>query len=57
MWWDSGWGLVWGLAMAAFWIAVIVLIVVLLRAVARRPDGGCARSALELLEERYARAR
>jgi putative membrane protein len=55
MWWDSGWGIVWGLAMAAFWIAVIVVIVVMLRAVARRPNRVGGRSALELLEERYAR--
>ena len=55
MWWDGGWGIVWGLAMAAFWIAVIVVIVVMLRAVARRPDGVSRGSALELLEERYAR--
>ena len=55
MWWDGGWGIVWGLAMAAFWIAVIAVIVVMLRAVARRPDGVGGRSALELLEERYAR--
>jgi putative membrane protein len=54
LWWDSGWGIVWGLAMAAFWIAVIAVIVVMLRAVARR-DGVGGRSALELLEERYAR--
>ena len=55
MWWDSGWGIVWGLAMAAFSIAVIAVIVVMLGAVARRPDGVGGRSALELLEERYAR--
>lgn len=54
-WWDGGWGIVWGLAMAAFWIAVIVVIVVMLRAVARRPDAVSRGSALELLEERYAR--
>jgi len=53
--WDSGWGIVWGLAIAAFWIAVIAVIVVMLRAVTRRPDGLGGRSALELLEERYAR--
>ena len=55
MWWDSGWGIVWGLAIAAFWIAVIAVIVVMLRGVTRRPDGVGGGSALELLEERYAR--
>lgn len=55
MWWDSGWGIVWGLVMAAFWIAVIAAIVVGLRAVARRPDGAGGLSALQVLEERYAR--
>jgi putative membrane protein len=49
------WGIVWGLGMAAFWIAVIAVIVVMLRGVARRPDGVGGRSALEVLEERYAR--
>jgi putative membrane protein len=53
--WDSGWRIVWGLAIAAFSIAVIALIVVMLRAVTRRPDGVGGGSALELLEERYAR--
>ena len=53
--WHSGWGIVWGLAIAAFWIAVIAVIVVMLRAVTRRPDGLGGGSALELLEERYAR--
>ena len=53
--WDSGWGIVWGLAIAAFWIAVIAVIVVMLRGVTRRPDGVGGGSALELLEERYAR--
>ena len=55
MWWDGGWGIVWGLAMAAFWIVVIAVIVLMLRAVARRPNGVGGRSALKLLEERYAR--
>jgi putative membrane protein len=50
-----GWGIVWGLGMAAFWIAVIALIVVLLRAVGGRADGVGGRSALGILEERYAR--
>ncbi len=49
------WGIVWGLGMAAFWIAVIAVIVVMLRGVTRRPDGVGGRSALEVLEERYAR--
>jgi putative membrane protein len=53
--WDSGWGILWGLAIAAFWIAVIAVIVVVLRGVTRRPDGVGGGSALELLEERYAR--
>jgi putative membrane protein len=53
--WDSGWGIVWGLAIAAFWIAVIAVIVVMLRAVPGRPDGVGGGSALELLEEGYAR--
>jgi len=53
--WDSGWGIVWGLAIAAFWIAVIAVIVVMLRGVTRRPDGVGGGSALEVLEERYAR--
>jgi putative membrane protein len=53
--WDSGWGIVWGLAIGAFWIAVIAVIVVMLRAVTRRPEGVGGGSALELLEERYAR--
>ena len=34
---------------------MIAVIVVMLRAVTRRPDGVGGRSALELLEERYAR--
>jgi putative membrane protein len=55
MWLDRGWWIVWGLGMAAFWIAVIALIVVLLRAAAGRPDGVGGGSALEVLEERYAR--
>jgi len=55
MWWDDGWGIVWGLMMAAFWIAVIVLIVILLRAASRRPGDGGGGSALNVLEERYAR--
>lgn len=53
--WDSSWGIVWGLAIVAFWIAVIAVIVVMLRAVTGRPDGIGGGSALELLEERYAR--
>jgi uncharacterized membrane protein len=44
-----------GLGMAAFWIAVIAVIVVMSRAVAGRSDGVGVRSALEVLEERYAR--
>ena len=55
MGWGSGLGIVWGLGMALFWIAVIAVIVVVLRAVAGRPNGGAGRSALEVLEERYAR--
>ena len=53
--WDSGWGILWGLVMAAFWIAVIAVIVAVVRAVAKRPDGVSGRSALHVLEERYAR--
>jgi putative membrane protein len=51
----SGLGIVWGPGMALFWIAVIAVIIVALRAAAGRPNGGAERSALEVLEERYAR--
>ena len=53
--WINGWGILWGLGVAAFWIAAIAVIVTLLRSGARRPNGVGGRSALQILEERYAR--
>jgi putative membrane protein len=55
LWWDGGWGIVWGLGTLAFWIAVIAVIVILVPAAARSPQGVGGRSALRVLEERYAR--
>ena len=55
MWWDGGWGIVWGLLVAAFWIAVIGAIVMAIRGGDARRDGSVSRSALTVLEERYAR--
>lgn len=51
----SGWGVLSGLFWAAFWILVVLL---LLRVVRGRPEGGRApgaSTAVQLLEERYAR--
>jgi putative membrane protein len=55
VWLAGGWWIFGGLGVAAFWIAVIALIVVLLRAGAGRPGGAGGGSALEVLEQRYAR--
>jgi putative membrane protein len=55
VWLADGWWIFGGLGVAAFWIAVIALIVVLLRAGAARPGGTGRGSALEVLEQRYAR--
>jgi putative membrane protein len=55
LWWASGWWIIGGLGMAAFWIAVIALIVALLRTGTRKPGEVGGGSALEVLEQRYAR--
>ena len=61
MWFDGSWnggplGFFWGLLMmalwVAFWAAVIIIVVRLIRHGARREGGS---SALQVLEERYAR--
>ncbi len=57
---NHGWGhmLIGGIMMAAFWIVVITLIVLLVRRLTSRrnsPDSSRSPSALELLEQRYAR--
>jgi putative membrane protein len=51
----TAWWLVWSLGVVAFWIAVVALIVLLLRSGAERPGGVSGGSALQLLEQRYAR--
>lgn len=67
MWgWDCGWGawgVVMGILMLLFWAAVIVGIVLVVRSLTSnqgpggtgQPPGGPTSSALQVLEERYAR--
>lgn len=57
---SHGWGhmLIGGVMMAAFWIAVITLIVFLVRRLTSRQSSPASQrspSALELLQQRYAR--
>lgn len=55
--WGDGWGHMFGggLLMLLFWVAVIAVIVWLVVAMVRRGSASGGRSALDILEERYAR--
>lgn len=57
MGWGDGWGYMFGggILMLLFWVAVIALIVWLVLAALRRGPAIGGRSALDILEERYAR--
>lgn len=57
MGWGDGWGHMFGggILMWLFWIGIIAVIVWLVLAATRRGSASGGRSALDILEERYAR--